>query len=88
MPALADPEFAAGIRRHAENLVRRSRGLPGTPIFLCFFCLFRLDWLIGCVDGEEPTAARVNGGREEWTRRNGVPHDEAQRDEGMEISDG
>ncbi|KAI9431267.1 hypothetical protein H4582DRAFT_983911 [Lactarius indigo] len=28
VPALADPEFAAGIRRHAENLVRRSRGLP------------------------------------------------------------
>ncbi|KAH9163319.1 hypothetical protein EDB89DRAFT_2069258 [Lactarius sanguifluus] len=27
VPALADPEFAAGIRRHAENLVRRSRGL-------------------------------------------------------------
>ena len=53
-----------------------------------FFCLFRLDWLIGCVDGEEQVAARVNGGREEWTRRNGVPHDEAQRDEGMEISDG
>ena len=36
VPALADPEFAAGIRRHAENLVRRSRGgtfrLP-SPIF-------------------------------------------------------
>ncbi|KAI0284773.1 hypothetical protein BC826DRAFT_1054723 [Russula brevipes] len=28
VPALADPEFAAGIRRHAESLVRRSRGIP------------------------------------------------------------
>ncbi|KAI0305957.1 hypothetical protein B0F90DRAFT_1814782 [Multifurca ochricompacta] len=27
VPSLADPAFAAGIRRHAENLVRRSSGL-------------------------------------------------------------
>ena len=50
VPALADPEFAAGIRRHAENLVRRSRGLPGThsfffPLYVLFF--LRLDdWLM------------------------------------------
>ncbi|KAH8981333.1 hypothetical protein EDB92DRAFT_1805249, partial [Lactarius akahatsu] len=40
VPALADPEFAAGIRRHAENLVRRSRGLSGTfpsPHVACLF---------------------------------------------------
>jgi hypothetical protein len=27
VPALSDPEFAAGIRGHAENLLRRSRGV-------------------------------------------------------------
>jgi len=27
VPALADPEFAAGIRRHAQNLLQRSRGI-------------------------------------------------------------
>jgi len=64
VPALADPEFAAGIRRHAENLVRRSRGLP------------------------EEELPRINGAREERSRRNGASHDEAPRDEGMEISDG
>ena len=40
------------------------------------------------VDGEEPARVNVNGGRDERSRRNGVLHDEAQRDEGMEISDG
>lgn len=40
VPALADPEFVDGIRRHAESLVRRSRGisctfsLPPCPIIL------------------------------------------------------
>ena len=29
MPALADPEFAAGIRRHAQDVLQRSRGIPG-----------------------------------------------------------
>ena len=29
VPALADPEFAAGIRGHAENLLKRSKGIPG-----------------------------------------------------------
>ncbi|KAI0306141.1 hypothetical protein B0F90DRAFT_1814934 [Multifurca ochricompacta] len=33
VPLLADPAFAAGIRRHAENLVRRSSGLSG-PVTL------------------------------------------------------
>jgi hypothetical protein len=42
-------------------------------------------WL---VDVEEPSRSRVNGGRDERARRNGVAHDEAPRDEGMEISDG
>lgn len=27
VPALANPEFAAGIRRHAQNLLQRSRGI-------------------------------------------------------------
>jgi hypothetical protein len=27
VPALADPEFASGIRGHAENLLRRSQGV-------------------------------------------------------------
>jgi len=29
VPALADPEFAAGIRGHAENLLKRSQSIPG-----------------------------------------------------------
>jgi len=29
VPALADPEFAAGVRSHAQNLLRRSRGISG-----------------------------------------------------------
>src|SRR6266566_6896452 len=42
VPALADPEFAAGIRRHAQNLLQRSRGNSGAflPSFLSFFPLF------------------------------------------------
>lgn len=38
VPALADPEFAAGIRGHAENLLKRSRGIPGgaAPLPLSF----------------------------------------------------
>ncbi|KAF8473680.1 hypothetical protein DFH94DRAFT_138145 [Russula ochroleuca] len=28
VPALADPEFAAGIRRHAQDLLQRSRDIP------------------------------------------------------------
>jgi len=42
VPALADPEFAAGIRRHAESLVRRSRGIPGTCHFVFFSLVFFL----------------------------------------------
>jgi hypothetical protein len=30
VPALADPDFVAGIRRHAESLVWRSQGGAGT----------------------------------------------------------
>lgn len=35
VPALTDPEYAAGIRRHAENIVRRSRGNVPTTGFFC-----------------------------------------------------
>jgi hypothetical protein len=34
VPALADPEFAAGIRRHAEDVLQRSRGNPGAFRFI------------------------------------------------------
>ena len=38
VPALADPEFAAEIRRHAQNLLQRSRGISGAfSFFLSFF---------------------------------------------------
>jgi hypothetical protein len=33
VPPLADPEFAAGIRRHAHDLLQRSRGIPGALFF-------------------------------------------------------
>ena len=58
------------------------------------FVFFQIGWLVdgwyghAVVDGEEPARVNVNGGRDERPRRNGVPHDEAQRDERMEISDG
>ena len=37
VPALADPEFAAGIRKHAQELLQRSRGVPGVFLSLFFF---------------------------------------------------
>ena len=92
MPALSgsDPEYAAGIRRHAENLVRRSRGLPGTSRFTALYTRRTVIFIqFGMVAGEE-TPRVGNGAREEQLlpRRNGASHDEAPRDEGMEISDG
>ena len=81
MPALSDPEFAGGIRKHAENIVRRSRGT--FPTLHSFIQL--ADGLVA--EGEQ---SRVNGARDdEQPQRNGASqHDEAPRDEGMEISDG
>ena len=92
VPALSgsDPEYAAGIRRHAENLVRRSRGLPGMSCFTALHARRAVLFIrFGRVAGEE-TPRVGNGAREEQQqpRRNGASHDEAPRDEGMEISDG
>jgi hypothetical protein len=45
VPALADPEFVAGIRRHAESLVRRTQGGAGTcsrPFLPVFFSSYLL----------------------------------------------
>ncbi|KAH9973535.1 hypothetical protein BGW80DRAFT_1459016 [Lactifluus volemus] len=102
VPALADPEFVSGIRKHAESLVllrrsssSRSRGdttgkksfSPILPHFLC--CPDRdlgNNHLARIVE-EDTSRARVNGARD-GQRRNGTPHDEGPRDEGMEISDG
>ncbi|KAH9987772.1 hypothetical protein BJV74DRAFT_492703 [Russula compacta] len=75
VPALADPEFAAGIRRHAENLVGRSRGIP----------------IPGVAEEDVVTrSGPANGGGEtEERRRNGASsHEEGPlppREEGMEI---
>jgi len=75
VPALADPEFAAGIRGHAENLLGRSRGIVPSGA--------EEDVSRTRRNGGAPDDA-VGG------RRNGAPsHQEgSQRDEGMEISDG
>jgi len=73
VPALADPEFAAGIRGHAENLLKRSRGIPGGE---------------GAEDDVLRSRSN-GGARDDTIggQQNGAdegPH----RDEGMEISDG
>ena len=66
VPALADPEFAAGIRRHAENLVRRSRGLPGT--YSTSYLLFIFRRLMAGNRGGTATSQWYKGGAatEEW----------------------
>jgi len=82
VPALADPEFAAGIRRHAQNLLRRSRGVPAD-----------LEEDVGV--SVSPPLSRPNGGstavEDDSEGRNGALRDgrpKRPRDEGMEISDG
>ena len=56
VPALADPEFAAGIRGHAENLLKRSRSIPGgafLPSFpLLLLCAFWSDAGAGADDDD------------------------------------
>ena len=101
VPALADPEFVAGIRRHAESLVRRSRGVSGTfsPPSLSIYFNPKCGtdtlssspdawWcdLLARVAEEDHLRPRANGAPD--GQRNGCPHDEGSRDEGMEISDG
>jgi len=100
VPALADPEFAAGIRGHAENLLKRSQSIPGgafppgvmlalvltmaTDCVAFFFSLF------GLGVEEDVSRSQSNGDARDDAvggRRNGA--DEGpRRDEGMEISDG
>ncbi|KAI9509753.1 hypothetical protein F5148DRAFT_1184842 [Russula earlei] len=73
VPALADPGFAAGIRRHAQNIVRRSRGDPAEE---------DVSRPNGAVPAPEPAPVQDE-------RRNGAaPREGPPRDEGMEISDG
>jgi hypothetical protein len=54
VPALADPEFAAGIRGHAENLLRRSRGIDPSGTFASLPPLFFLLLWTSWVDGDAP----------------------------------
>ncbi|KAH9967580.1 hypothetical protein BC827DRAFT_1175263 [Russula dissimulans] len=85
VPALADPEFAAGIRRHAQNLLRRSRGIPAD-----------LEEGVSPSHGVSVSVTRPNGDggatmQDDSKRRNGASRDERPkrpRDEGMELSDG
>ena len=100
VPALADPEFAAGIRGHAENLLKRSQSIPGGAfppgvilalvLTMTTNCVVFFLFLFGLGVEEDVSRSQSNGGARDDAvggRRNGA--DEGpRRDEGMEISDG
>lgn len=98
VPALADPEFASGIRKHAQNLLQRSRGISGTLLslisgndcdddcrsFVLFFDRIIVD---EDVSPNHHAIARDRGERERWTGTSLHEEPESRGDERMKTED-